>query len=85
MRFAYDMGRQAAMSDVGLVKLASSPNPIEVRQRKDPFQEIHRRLNQTFKLKMPKFDVSAHLKRLFNSPFKQPQLQMSGKSPPVRM
>jgi hypothetical protein len=84
MRFAYDMGRQAALSDTGLVKTAS-PNPIEVRQRKDPFQEIHRRLNQTFKLKMPKFDVSAHLKRLFNSPFKQPRLQMSGKTPAVRM
>jgi hypothetical protein len=81
---AYDIGRHAALSDLGLVKTAA-PKPITVRQRKDPFQEIHRRLKQTFKLKVPKLDVSAHLKRLFNSPFRQPQLQMSGKSPPVRM
>lgn len=84
MSWAYDMGRQAALSDLGLVKTAT-PQPIPVRQRKDPFQEIHRRLKQTFKVKVPKFDVSAHLKRLFNNPFKQPRLQMSGKSPPVRM
>jgi len=66
-------------------KTAARIAPILVRQRKDPFQEIHRRLNQAFKLKEPKFDISALLKRQLNNPFKQPQLQLGGKTPPLRI
>lgn len=81
---AYDIGRQAALTDLGLAKTAS-PKPILVRQRKDPFVEIHRKLNRAFKLKMPKFDMTALLKRMFNNPFNQPQKQLSGKAPPIKM
>lgn len=59
--------------------------PLMVRQRVDPFTEIHRKTNQVFKLKMPKFDMGALLARQINNPLKQPRLHLSGKTPPLRM
>lgn len=84
MTTAYDIGRSSALSELGLVKTAT-PAPVAVRQRKDPFTELHRKIQKAFKLKMPKFDLTAHMKRLMNNPLKQPRLHLSGKGPAVKM
>jgi hypothetical protein len=34
---------------------------------------------------MPKFDLSAHLKRMLNNPFKQPTAMLGGKLQPLKV
>ena len=73
----YALGQHAALDALGIKE--ASMRTVLVRQRKDPFSEIYRRLTQAFKVKMPKFDVTAQLNRLLQNPFKQPTAQLSGK------
>ncbi len=80
MPHAYKQGQQYALFNLGLTKTASPP-PLHLRHRKDPFQEIHRRIARAFRLKMPKFDIAALMKRLLRNPFRQPTLQIGGKMP----
>lgn len=79
----YVWGHHAALNELGLEKTALTQ--VGVSHRKDPFSEIHRRTTQAFKVKMPKFDVSAQLNRLMQNPFKQPTLQLAGKLKPLRV
>jgi hypothetical protein len=79
----YVVGRDTAFNELGIKE--ASLRTVLVRQRKDPLQEIYRRLARVFKVKTPKFDLSAHLKRLMNNPFKQPTLMLSGKLKALRM
>lgn len=79
----YDTGQTAALTTLGIKK--ASMRQVLTRQRRDPFSEIHRRLSQTFKVKMPKFDTSAQLQRLMGNPFKQPGALLSGKLQPLRV
>ena len=79
----YEWGRQAALHELGIKE--ASLTTVLVRQRKDPFTEIHRRIAKAFRIKTPKFDMSAQLKRLLNNPFKQPTLMLSGKMRPLRI
>lgn len=79
----YDAGQRHALETLG-VKLAAA-RALLARQRKDPFTEIHRKITQAFKIKMPKFDLGALLKRQTNNPLKQPRLHLSGKTPALKM
>lgn len=79
----FNAGQQRAFQDLGLIKTAVTP--LLMRPRKDPYQEIHRRINQAFKLRMPKFDMSALLARMLKSPFTQPRKYMSGKWPALKI
>lgn len=79
----YVVGRDAAFEELGIKE--ASLRTVLVRQRKDPLQEIHRRLAQVFKIRMPKFDLSAHLKRMLNNPFKQPTAMLGGKLQPLKV
>jgi hypothetical protein len=79
----YVAGRETALRELGIKE--ASLTTVSVRQRKDPFSEIHRRLNQAFRIKTPKFDMNAQLKRMMNNPFKQPTLMQSGKIRPLRI
>lgn len=79
----YAVGQDAALEELGIKE--AGLRTILVRQRKDPFTEIYRRITKAFKIKMPKFDISAQLKRLLNNPFKQPSAMLAGKIRPLRM
>jgi hypothetical protein len=79
----YALGQHAALDALSIKE--ASMRTVLVRSRKDPFAEIYRRLAQTFKVKTPKFDLSAHLKRLMNNPFKQPTTTLGGKLQPLKM
>lgn len=79
----YEAGQRYALDTLG-IKLADA-EPLLVRQRKDPFTEIHRKINKAFNIKMPKFDMGALLKRQVNNPLRQPRLHLSGKTPPLKM
>ena len=83
MTFPYDMGRDEALADLGLIKTARPS--LRVRQRPDPFISLQKKLKKVFKMKLPKFDFSKLIKRLFSNPFRIPQKQISGKNPPVKM
>jgi len=73
---AYKQGSYAAMRKLG---------GLTTRGIKDPFKEIHRQQTQAFKVKMPEMDTSKMLKRLFNNPFSQPQKQLTGQWPGLRV
>jgi hypothetical protein len=79
----YGWGRAAALNELGIKE--ASLTTISVRQRTDPFSEIHRRLNQAFRIKTPKFDMNAQLKRMMNNPFKLPTAMLAGKMRPLRI
>lgn len=79
----YKKGQQHALRVLGLKQ--ANVTPILVRQRVDPLTQIHRKLSRVFKLKMPKFDISALLKRQLANPFKQPRRHLSGKIPPLKL
>ena len=79
---AFDMGRDRALYEIGLIKEARPS--LRVRQRPDPFISLQKKLKRVFKLKMPKFDMSKLLKRLFRNPFGIPTKQLSGKTPPLK-
>jgi len=79
----YATGRQAALNALGLQKTALTQ--VGISQRKDPFNEIHKRTTEAFKIRMPKFDVTAQLNRLMQNPFKQPTAQLSGKMKPLKV
>ncbi len=79
----YDAGQSHALETLGF-KLAAA-HPLLVRQRKNPFTEIHHKINKAFRVKMPKFDMGALLKRQVSNPLKQPRLHISGKTPPLKM
>lgn len=79
----YEAGQQHALETLG-IKVADA-NPLLVRQRKDPFTEIHRKVNRALNIKMPKFDMGALLKRQINNPLRQPRLHLSGKTPALKM
>jgi hypothetical protein len=79
----YEWGRHVATCELGLEKTALTQ--VGVSHRKDPFSEIHRRLSQAFRIKTPKFDMNAQLKRMMNNPFKQPTLMQAGKMRPLRI
>lgn len=79
----YEAGQRYALESLGM-KTADA-NPLLVRQRKDPFTEIHRKTKAALKLKMPKFDMGALLARQVNNPLKQPRLHLSGKTPALKM
>lgn len=83
MTQAYDIGQAAALNELGLTKLGVAKIPV--KQRKDPYAEIHRRIRKAFRLKMPKFDMSKLMKRLLTNPLRQPQKQLSGKTPPLKV
>jgi hypothetical protein len=83
MNGAYDMGRDQALYEIGLIKEARPS--LRVRQRPDPFISLQKKLKKVFKLKIPKFDFSKLMKRLFRNPFRIPQKQISGKTPPIKM
>jgi hypothetical protein len=52
---------------------------IPVRYRKSPFYEIARRIAKAFRLRVPKINVEAQLKRLFRNPFRLRRGGMLGK------
>ena len=79
----YERGSCAALDELGIKE--ASLRTVLVRQRKDPLFEIHRRIARLFKIKTPKFDISAQLKRLLNNPFKQPTVMLSGKLQPLKV
>lgn len=79
----YVVGQDRALAELGIKE--AGLRTILVRQRKDPFQEIYRRITKAFKLKMPKFDMTAQLNRLLRNPFKQPTMMLAGKMRPLRM
>lgn len=83
MSGAYDIGRDEALAELGLIKTARPS--LRVRRRPDPFISIQKKLKKVFKLKIPKFDMTALMKRLFRNPFRIPQKQISGKSPPIKL
>ena len=72
----YEQGSSVAFEKLGIA--------LHVRQRKDPYTEIHRRLQRVFKLKMPKFDFAKLIARLLKSPFRQIGMQLAGKGRPLR-
>lgn len=86
MKF-YDAGRDQALLDLGLLYEVKEAKvmPIMVRARKNPFVEIHRRINRAFRLRLPKFDLTRLLKRMLRNPFSIPRRQMSGSGRPIRM
>ena len=79
----YAVGQCAALHSLGIKEAAQ--RTILVRQRSDPFQDFHKKIDRAFRIKTPKFDISAHLKRLMNNPFKQPTLMLAGKLKPLRI
>lgn len=79
----YVVGCDTALDALGIKEAAQ--RTILVRQRSDPFQDFHKKIDRAFRIKTPKFDISAHLKRLMNNPFKQPTLAIAGKLKPLRM
>jgi hypothetical protein len=79
----YLAGCDTAFEELGVKE--ASLRTVLVRQRKDPLSEIHRRIAQLFKVKTPKFDVTAQLARLLNNPFKQPTAMLSGKLQPLKV
>jgi len=83
----YDAGREQALRDLGLLHHVKEAKvlPLLVKARKNPFMEIHRKIKRLFKLKMPKFDMNKLLSRMFRNPFRIPQRQLSGKTPPLKM
>ena len=83
MVWAYDRGRQAALDELGLQKTALTQ--VGISQGKDPFNEIHKRTTEAFKIRMPEFNVSKQLNRLMKNPFKQPTAQLGGKMNPLRV
>jgi len=78
----FDMGRDRALYELGLVKEARPT--LRVRRRPDPFLAIAKKLKKVFKMKLPKFDMTKLLKRLFRNPFGIPTKQLSGKTPPLK-
>ena len=79
----YEAGQQHALETLGL-KTADA-RPLLVKQRVDPFVEIHRKTKKALSLKMPKFDMGALLARQVNNPLKQPRLHLSGKTPALKV
>jgi len=79
----YEAGQRYALESLG-VKTADA-RPLLMRQRTDPFTEIHRKTKNALSLKMPKFDMGALLARQVNNPLKQPRLQLSGQTPALRV
>lgn len=79
----YAAGEVAALDALGIKEAAM--RTILVRQRKDPFQEFYRRVNRAFRIKTPKFDMTALLKRLMNNPFGRVTAMLAGKMRPLRM
>ena len=74
-------GQQQALQDLGIKTAASG---LSIRALKDPYADLHRKLLTAFKMKTPKFDFSALIKRLLNNPLKQPQAHIAGKWPGLR-
>lgn len=56
-----------------------------MRTPRDPFNDYHKKIDRAFRIKTPKFDMSAMMKRLLNNPFKQPQAQMAGLGPGLKV
>jgi len=81
---AYDLGHTSALVALGLSKTAA-PAPIAIRQRKDPFTEVHNKIKKVLQVKMPNFDMAASLKRVMGNPLKQPRLHLSGNGPAMRI
>ena len=79
----YQSGHQKALESLGLENQAGSG--LYLRPLRDPFAEIAKKLQRAFRIKTPKFDVSAMLKRLLNNPLKQPRTQLSGKWKGLRL
>jgi hypothetical protein len=52
---------------------------IKITHRKGPFREIHRRMANVFKLRVPQLNVERVLKRLFRNPFGTKQLKEMGR------
>jgi hypothetical protein len=82
----YKEGRNNALAALGLISQSKTARvaPLLMRQRRSPFAEIARRLARAFKLKMPKFDLTKLLARLFKNPFRIPGRQLSGKFPVLK-
>ena len=78
----HERGQQQALQELGIVKTAGSG--LSIRALKDPYVDLHRKLLTAFKMKTPKFDFSALIKRMLNNPFKQPQAHIAGKWPGLR-
>jgi len=79
----YSYGQHHALHTLGLTKEAKGG--LLMRARKSPYEELSRRFATLTKLKVPKFDISALLKRLLNNPLKQPRLHLSGKGPALKV
>jgi hypothetical protein len=82
---AYHSGVQHALHDLGLLKEAQTPITLFYRQRPNPLVTIARKMARIFKLKIPKFDYSKLIKRLFRNPFRIIGKQLSGKAPPIKL
>lgn len=81
----YREGNNAALAALGLINVKTARvAPLLMRQRRSPFAEIARRLARAFKLKMPKFDLTKLLARLFKNPFRLPGRQLGGKFPVLK-
>jgi len=78
----YVAGCDTALDALGIKE--AKQRTVLMRQRSDPFQDFHKKIDRAFKIKTPKFDVSAQLKRLMNNPFKQPTLVLAGQLKPLR-
>ena len=72
----YTQGQQDALEKLG---------GLTMRESQSPFREIHRQLDQAFKINAPEMDVSKLLARLFKNPFSQPQKHISGQWPGLRV
>ena len=79
----YEHGQRRAWTELGLQKEATAK--LLMRARPSPFNDFHKKIERAFRLKTPKFDMSALMKRLLNNPFKQPRAQLGGKFPVLRV
>lgn len=81
----YDSGVHEALRDLGLTKEAQQSATLFYRQRPNPLVTIARRMKRLFKLKIPKFDFSKLIKKLFRNPFRIVGKQLAGKAPPIKL
>ena len=79
----YAAGEAAALDALGIKE--ASMRTVLMRTRKDPFQEIHKRLQRAFNIKTPKFDMTALLKRMMNNPFGRVTKMLGGNLQPLRV
>lgn len=79
----YDYGHHRALHDLG-VKTAGM-TMVSISRKLSPASEFHKKLQTAFRIKTPKFDVSAMMKRLLNNPFGPVTKLLSGELKPLKV